>query len=516
MRHRPGDRNPTTRRVRHPLLGTLLLLALATTSGVAQERRSAGAEHGGNWSPRSGDVATQHRVEIGGERIEYRATAGTLPLTSGSRDTLARIFYVSYERTNDSDGSQRPVMFSFNGGPGSSSAWMHLGLLGPWRVNALEARENGSPPPYELVDNHQSLLDVTDLVFVDPVATGYSRAAPGVDRGRFLGYREDLAAVAEFIRRWITENGRWGSPKFLIGESYGSRRAAGLAQVLQVREGMDLNGVVLVSAGSIGRDYADAGLLRHALYLPHFAATAWYHDRLGSELGDQPLPDVLDEVESYALDSYARALIRGNRLSEAERARVAERLARYTGLSASFIERSDLRVERPEFRRELLRGDRRSVGRLDSRFLGIEEDGTARVPSFDPSMEAIRGPFTSGMNALLREELGYETSLRYDVYTNLEDVWTPAPDLDLLESLRSAMARNPDLRVLVADGYFDKLYFWPEFTFSQFTFSPDVRERLSIERYRSGHMMYIRDSAREQMKADLARFVRGAYSDRER
>jgi carboxypeptidase C (cathepsin A) len=456
------------------------------------------------------NAVTQHRVEIGGETIAYTATAGTIPLTDEEGKPLAQVFFIGYAKDGVEDVSKRPLLFSFNGGPGSASAWMHIGLLGPQKVR-LDEEGRRLPPPYKLVENPHSMIDITDMVFIDPVSTGYSRAMPGVDRKQFHGFREDIDAVGDFIRLYITQHNRWDSPKFLIGESYGSRRAAGLASHLQGRLGIDLNGIILVSAGSMGEQYGNFGMLEYALNLPHFAATAWYHKKIASDLGAKPLHEVLDEVEAFALEDYALALLKGNRLTDDERKDMVRRLSRYTGLSESYIDSAHLRITRRRFRKELLRDENRTVGRLDSRFTGIDSDEAGERTEFDPSMANIRGTFTATINSYVRNELGYETDLDYRISANVRP-WNPAPDLNLLEELRSAMAQNPHLQVLVADGIYDKLYFWPTFTFAQFDFNPELRSRVKIAKYESGHMMYIHGPSLVKMKDDMAAFVRSAVS----
>jgi len=452
------------------------------------------------WWP--ADAVIPGSVEIDGERIDYTVRAGTLPQVDAAGEELARIFYIAYTRDDVEDLAGRPVLFSFNGGPGSASVWMHLGLLGPRRVH-LEANADPTPPPYELVDNEYSMLDRADLVFIDPVSTGFSRALPGVDADQFHGFREDLESVGEFIRQYVSEFDRWESPVFLIGESYGGRRAAGLASLLQDRMGLDPNGIILVSAGSLGQQYGDFGMLEYALNLPHLAATAWYHQQLPEDLQSRPLRDVLDEVEAFALGDFTAALMAGNRMSNPERREMVERGARYTGLSEEFVDATHLRIDRGRFRKELLRDEDRTVGRLDSRFTGLDADEAGDTPDYDPSYAAIRGPFSSTINDYLRDELGYRTPLEYAVSGDVRP-WTPAPGLDLLDSLRNAMARNPDLHVMVADGYYDKLYFWAAFTFSQFDFHPEIRQRVQIETYESGHMMYIHLPSLAKMKDDMA------------
>lgn len=475
-----------------------LLLAL-----VAPVRAQAAPE-----APYPGPSVTQHSVDIGGRSLRYTATAGTLPLTSPQGETLAHVFFMAYEQEGATDPGSRPILFAFNGGPGSASVWLHLGLLGPRRV-LFDDEGFQLEPPYRLVNNEYSALDVADLVLIDPVSTGYSRAMSGVDPKQFHGFQEDLDAVGEFIRLYLTRYNRWDSPKFLMGESYGSRRAAGLSSLLARRHGIDLNGIILVSAGSLGQQYGNFGMLEYAINLPHFAATAWYHKRLPSDLQTKPLREMLDEVEAFALEDYALALLKGNRLTASERGEMARRLARYTGLSEAYVESVHLRITRNRFRKELLRDENRTVGRIDSRYKGIDSDSAGEFHEFDPAIANIHGTGTATMVSYLRNDLGYEVDLKYEVSAKVSP-WKDAPDLNLLEELRSAMAQNPYLRVLVADGYYDKLYFWPEFTFSQFDFNPELRSRVRIATYEGGHMMYIHKASLAKMKGDIAEFILAA------
>ena len=454
---------------------------------------------------------TQHSVEIAGRTLQYTATAATIPLTDQVGKTMAHVFFIAYEKDGVDDPRIRPLLFSFNGGPGAASTLMHMGLLGPRRA-LLDDDGFQLEPPYQLVNNEYSALDVADLVFIDPVSTGYSRAVPDVDPKQFHGFREDLESVGEFIRLYVTRYKRWDSPKFLIGESYGSRRAAGLSAHLQREHGMDLNGIILVSAGSLGQQYGNFGMLEYALNLPHFAATAWYHKKIASDLQAKPLREVLDEVETFALEDYAIALIKGNRLNQDERDDMVRRLSRYTGLSEDYIAATHLRITRVRFRKQLLRDENRTVGRIDSRYTGIDSDAAGELIEFDPAQANLRGTFAATMNSYLRNALRYEVDLKYEASAKVKP-WNPAPDLNLLEALRSAMAQNPNLRVLVADGYYDKLYFWPAFTFSQFDFNPELRERVWIATYEAGHMMYLRKASLAKMKSDIADFILSAVPE---
>jgi carboxypeptidase C (cathepsin A) len=463
--------------------------------------------------PESGHSVTRHSISIGEAQVEYTARAGTLELKEESGKEKAHVFFVAYTRDGETDLAKRPITFSFNGGPGSSSVWLHLGALGPRRVR-LSEEGWPPPPPYELVDNEGSWLDLTDLVFIDPVTTGYSRPAEGESGEQFHGVTEDVQAVGEFIRLYTTRYRRWASPKFLAGESYGTTRAAGLAGHLQERHGMYLNGIVLVSSIlNFQTARFDRGNdLPYVLYLPSYTAAAWYHKRLAPELqGD--LRAALDEAEMFARGEYASALLAGDDLSSEERERLVAKLGRYTGLSLDFIERSNLRVEMGRFAKELLRDQRRTVGRLDSRFQGIDLDAAGQSYEYDPSYAAILGPFTGALNHYVRVELGYESDLPYEILTGRVHPWKFGESnryLNVADTLRQAMTRNPALRVFVACGYYDLAtpYYAAEYTFDHLGLDPTLRGHVTFAHYESGHMMYIHQGSLARLKQDVAAFLR--------
>jgi carboxypeptidase C (cathepsin A) len=460
-------------------------------------------------------VETNHKVAIDGAPVDFKAIAGTLTLKDDDGKPTAKMFYVAYTKTGVTDLAKRPVTFAFNGGPGSSSVWLHLGAFGPRRVQLKEDAEPAVPlpPPGKLVDNEYSLLDLTDLVFIDPVTTGYSRTVPGVDPKKFHGVQEDIQAVGEFIRLYVTRKERWSSPKFLAGESYGTTRAAGLAGHLQDRLGMNLNGIILVSSVlNFQTVRFDAGNdLPYPLFLPSYTATAWYHKKLSSELqGD--LRKTLEEVEQFALGEYTIALTKGDKLPEKERAMVCRKLARYTGLSEEFVTRCKLRIEIMRFTKELLRQDERTVGRYDSRFKGIDSDAAGERHEYDPSYAVVQGPYTAMLNNYLRTELKYDTEIQYEILTNRVQPWDFGNArnryLNVAPTLREAMTKNRDLRVFVANGYYDLAtpYFATEYTFNHLGLDPALTGHVSMGYYESGHMMYIRASSHRQLRKDLVAF----------
>ncbi len=466
--------------------------------------------------PEEKSVPTKHSLKVDGKEIKYTATAGTILLKLEDGTPKASIFYVAYTKDDVPDPSQRPITFSFNGGPGSSSVWLHLGLLGPRRVQMGDA---GSllPPPYKLVDNETSFLDVSDLVFIDPVSTGYSRAVPGEAPKQFHGVEEDVESVAEFIRLYATRNKRWSSPKFLAGESYGTTRAAGLSGYLQQRFGMYLNGIILISTilnfetaeFDVGND------LPFILYLPTYTAIAWYHKKLPPDLqGD--LPKAVEESRKFAVGEYTDALTAGDALSAARRTEITQKLARLTGLSPDYVDRTDLRIEIMRFTKELLRSERRTIGRIDARFLGIDRDAAGEHPEFDPSIAAITGPYSGMLNDYVRNDLKFDSDLPYEILTGRVRPWNYAPYenryVNVAETLRRAMTQNPFLRVFVAKGYYDLAtpFFAADYTLDHLGLDPTLRSHLSSANYEAGHMMYAHTPSRVKLKADMAQFLKSS------
>lgn len=462
---------------------------------------------------------TQHAVTIQGENVEYTATAGTMILKEEEEEgekAKASVFYIAYTKNGVEDPSQRPLTYSFNGGPGSSSVWLHLGLLGPRRVNMGDAG-NLLPPPYQAVDNEFSLLDKTDLVFIDPVGTGYSRPVPGEDPKQFHSVKKDVKSVGEFIRLFTTRHMRWSSPKFLIGESYGTTRAAELSGYLQERHGMYFNGIMLVSTvlNFQSTRFNPGNDLPHILFLPTYTAAAWYHEQLPEEL-QQDLHDTLDQVESFALNEYALALMKGSALPEKDKTHIVQQVARFTGLSEAYVEATNLRINIHRFVKELLRDQRRTIGRLDARFKGIDRDAAGEKNEFDPSYSAIQGPFTAVLNDIIRRELGFEHDLPYEILTNLYETWEFDDNenqyLNVAETLRKAMSLNPSLQVFVANGYYDLAtpYFATEYTFNHLQIDPSLKSNITMKDYQAGHMMYIHSPSLAQLKEDLTAFINGA------
>jgi carboxypeptidase C (cathepsin A) len=458
-------------------------------------------------------VVTRHELRRGERVLKYTVTTGMMPLKSESGEVEGRIFFMAYVADRPGPASRRPLMFSFNGGPGSSSVWLHLGALGPRRVKMLD--DGGLPaPPYELVENEHTWLDQTDLVFIDPVGTGFSRAAKPELGRKYWGVQGDLESVGEFVRLYLTRYERWSSPLFLVGESYGTTRAAGLAGLL-IDRGIALNGIVLVSSilNFQTARFTKGNDLPHLLFLPTYAATAWYHKKLPADLQQKPLRAFLDEVEAWTAKDYTEALGRGDALTAAQRQAVIERLSRYTGLDAEYLDQTELRIEIRRFCKELLRREKRTVGRLDSRFKGMDLLAATEQPEFDPSLAAIRPPYTAAFNNYVRTSLGYKTDLTYHILGGGIGPWdwgsaqTGFPDTS--EALRAAFAKNPYMKVFVASGYYDLAtpYFATEYTLA---LDPSVKGNVRTAEYEAGHMMYIHSGELAKLKRDVAEFLKDA------
>ena len=457
-------------------------------------------------------IVTAHRLELADQTLTYTATVGKMPLKDEKDKIAAQIFYTAYTLDGDADPASRPLIFVFNGGPGSASIWLHMGALGPKRV---DMGEEGfmPPPPYKLIDNAHTWLDLGDLVFIDPVGTGYSRAADPADNEKYWGLEEDLEAVGEFIRLYLSREKRWTSPLYLAGESYGTTRAAGLAGHL-IDRGIAFNGVVLISTVMNFQTlrFTKANDLPYTLYLPSFCAAAHYHRKLDDDLQNRNLRELLREVADWAEADYTVALAKGDRMREDDRAAIAERLSRYTGLSQRFILGADLRINIMSFCKELLRDDKRAVGRLDSRFIGIMASAEGTSFDFDPSMNAITPPYSAVYNQYVREQLGYETDLNYEILSfKVNENWKYEGGRfpDTSEGLRAAFAKNPFMRVLVAQGYYDLATPFQAAYYSLAHMGLDraLRDNITITEYEAGHMMYVHEPSLAKLKADAAAFI---------
>lgn len=459
---------------------------------------------------------TQHSISVNGRTISYTAKAGTLVLKREDEHPLASIFYVAYTRNDITDKSKWPITFAFNGGPGSSSVWLHLGALGPRRV-VMGSPEGIQPnPPYHMADNESTALTFSDIVFIDPVTTGYSRQAPGVNPAQFHGVQGDLDSVADFIRDYLTKSERWASPKFLAGESYGTTRAAGLSQLLLER-GIYLNGITLLSSVlnfqtisfAVGND------LPYVLFLPTYTAAAWYHKKLPPDLAGD-LQKAINESRHFAENEYSVALMKGDSLTPAERTSVAQHLARLTGLSPKFIEESNLRVTMGRFSKELLRDQRRTIGRYDSRLEGIDLDSAGERAEYDPSYAAVLGVYTAMFNNYVRTDLKYSSDLPYEILTGRVQPWkydrAQNRYLNVAEGMRQALTQNPAMHVLVGAGYYDLAtpFFGAEYTMDHLGLDPTLRDHVHIYYCDAGHMLYMKKACLDSFHQAMSKLYQTA------
>lgn len=462
-------------------------------------------------------VRTEHTLTIEKRTLSYTATAGVLPLNDDKDETEAEIFFMAYELDGTKDKAARPLTFVFNGGPGSSSIWMHMGAVGPKRVR-MQAEGWMPAPPYRLEPNVHTWLDTTDLVFIDPVGTGYSRAAKEDLDKKFWSFKGDLESVGEFIRLYLARYQRWSSPLFLAGESYGTTRAAGLAGTL-IDKGIAFNGIILVSTALDLRPifFEDGDDLPFQLFVPSYTAAAWYHKKLADDLQARALPDLLAEVEAWAESELTVALMKGDRLDPDERKAVAETLARYTGLDVNYVLGTNLRINIWRFCKELNRAERRSVGRFDSRFKGVEALEVTEHPEFDPSYLAILPPYTATFNDYIRGELGVETDMPYEALSSKVSgkwAWEKGSLPRTGDSLRSAIAKNPYLKVFVGQGYYDLAtpHFATAYMLSHMNVDPALRDHIQMKHYFAGHMFYLDVESLAAFKDDVDAFIKEASS----
>ncbi|HEV7672072.1 MAG TPA: peptidase S10 [Thermoanaerobaculia bacterium] len=507
-----------------PLLAFALLLSMPFLGAVAQPAQKPMAEKPKADAPEppppvEKKSVTQHSIQLGGQKLAYTATAGTLVIRDDAGKAKASIFSVSYVKDGVSDPATRPVTFCFNGGPGAASLWVHLGAFGPRRIETDDSGLTYATPA-RLVDNEYSILDVTDLVFIDPVTTGWSRPAPGEDPKQFHGLNEDIESVGEFIRLWLARNQRWASPKIVAGESYGTARAAGLAYYLLDQYGIQLNGVVLLSTvlNWQNQEFAPGNDIPYMIHVPSYTAAAWYHGRLAPDL-QKDLHAALAEAEIFALGDYASALLQGDRLSPDRRREIAAHLARLTGLSVEFVERANLRIELQRFLKELLRSEGKTVGRIDARFTGRDFDTAGEEPEFDPSIVGLDGPYAGAINDYLRRDLGYQEDAVYERLTGKVQPWNWGRGneyANVAERLRQAITMNPGLHVMIASGYYDFAtpYFDARYTVAHMGLPSELRDHVKIETYEAGHMMYIKRTEHKKLHEDLVRFYSAAIRGR--
>jgi carboxypeptidase C (cathepsin A) len=459
---------------------------------------------------------TKHSMKIGADVLNYTATTGYMTMKD-EKDTLkANLFFIAYTKDGESDPSKRPILFSFNGGPGSSSVWLHMGALGP-KIVLMTDDGNTLPPPYKYVDNPNTWLDKADIVFIDPMMTGFTRPAGKASQSEFTGYDNDLHFVGDFIRLYLSKYGRWSSPKFIAGESYGTTRAAGLSGYLQDRYNLNVNGIILISAildfGTVRTDRGND--VPFPLMLPTFSATAWYHKKLDPRYSN--LNALLQEVQQFASTEYASALMKGDKISETERNNIINKLHDYTGLSKEYLDQTNLRLYVGRFNKELLRDQKKTVGRLDSRIEGQDYDQAGDEFDYDASLDiAIYGCYTAAINDYIKRDLKYDNELPYEILTGRVGRWVNSENkyLNVAETLRGAMVKNPYLKVWICNGYYDMAtpFYATDYVIHHMFLPKDLQKNISFTYYEAGHMMYIQKASQLKMKKDYDQFMSDVLS----
>ena len=454
-------------------------------------------------------VTTTSSVTINGKTINYTAKTGTHPVWDKDGQVVASLFYTYYEKSGVQNKENRPIVFSFNGGPGSASVWMHIAYTGP---KVLKVDDEGYPiQPYGVKDNPHSILDVADIVYINPVNTGYSRMIPdkegkNPDRDLFFGVNADIRYLADWLNTFVSRNNRWLSPKYLIGESYGGTRVMGLAHELQNRQWMYLNGVIMVSPADY-KVLRVGGEVSTALNLPYFTATAWYHKQLSGDLQNRNLEQLLPEAEDFTINKLIPALAKGWSISVSEKEQIAKQMARFSGLSKDVILQHNLSVPTSFFWKELLRNQSKTVGRLDSRYTGIDREDAGTRPDYNAELDSWLHSFTPAINYYIREHLNFKTDLKYNMFGDVHP-WDNDND-NTREQLRKAMAQNPYLKVLTQSGYFDGATTYFSAKYSQWQTDPSgkMKDRFTFKTYHSGHMMYLRSEDLKTANDDVRAFI---------
>ncbi len=475
------------------------LLSLLSFAGISAQKLKL---------PLDTTVVTHHSVTANGQSFKYTAETGTQPLWNDDGEEIASLFYTYYTRDEIKDRKNRPLLISFNGGPGSASVWMHIAYTGP---RILNIDEEGYPvQPYGIQENPFSILDVADIVYINPVNTGFSRAIPDkdgkVDREKFFGVNADIEYLAKWVSTFMNRENRWLSPKYLIGESYGTTRVSGLALELQNAQWMYLNGVILVSPTELGIDRE--GPVEIANRLPYFTAAAWYHKALPTELQQRDLDEILPEAENYAVNTLLPALVKGGFLEESRKEEIAQKMSYFSGISEDVILENNLEVPFRYFWKELLRDKNGyTIGRLDSRYLGLDRKDAGDNPDYNAELTSWLHSFTPAINYYLREELNFDTDLQYYMFGPVHP-WDRSGN-NTGENLRQAMAQNPNLEVMIQSGYFDgaTTYFNAKYSMWQMDPSGKMKDRFTFKGYRSGHMMYLRKEDLQQANNDLRAFI---------
>lgn len=460
-------------------------------------------------------VVTTNSVVIKGKTVPYKATTGMQPVWNDNGKIIASLYYTYYKRSDVKNDENRPIIMSFNGGPGSASVWMHIAYTGP---KVLKIDDEGFPvQPYGVKDNPNSILDVADIVYVNPVNTGYSRPvlAKGekLDKSQFFGINADVKYLASWLNTFITRNNRWKSPKYIIGESYGGTRVMGLAAELQNRQWMYLNGVIMVSPADY-KVLRTEGSVDYAINLPYFTAAAWYHKMLSPELQNKDLNQILPEAEDFAINTLLPAISKGGFISDLEKNSVAKKMGYYSGLKTKVVLQNNLEVSPSFFWKELLRDKSgQTIGRLDSRYLGVDKKESGASTDYNSEITSWLHSFTPAINYYIREELNFKTDVKYNVFGSVSP-WDNRNN-NVREGLRQAMAQNPYLKVLIQSGYYDgaTTYFGAKYTMWKTDPSGKMKDRFYFKGYRSGHMMYLRNEDLQKANDDLRTFISNSLSN---
>lgn len=474
--------------------------------------------------PKEESSVTDHTIRLDGQTLPYKATASTTLLKNDKGEPTALIFSTAYTRSDVKDASTRPLAFIYNGGPGSASVWLHMGAFGPRRIVTAGAPKSTPPPPYKVEDNTDCLLDRTDMVFIDPVGTGYSHAVGKAQNKDFWGVDEDVKSLAQFILTYVTRNHRWNSPKFLMGESYGTFRSAALSNYLQYTNHMDFNGIVLVSSvldvGTLA--FSTGNEMPYVFFLPSYAAAAWVNNMLKDRPGD--LDSFLQQARRFAATDYLAALMKGSNLSDADKAEMASKLSRFTGLSEDYLVKANLRVSLPQFNAELERSKGLTTGRYDARFTGATYDLLTEQAEYDPSYSAVAGAFTAAVNSYLRDDLKFVSERTYEILSSEPSrnwnwkhtvpgggsFFPGSPNVE--DDLVSAMLHNPHLQVQVENGFFDMAtpFFGSEWTMDHLLLPANLRSHIHFDYYSAGHMMYLNDADHDKLAANVRAFIASA------